>query len=300
MSETLREVVRSVLTRHSDADAVWRVLAEQVGVVGLPIPEHFGGAGASLAEAHAVLEELGRTLVPHPLLGCVIAGQALLLAGNEEACGRLLPRLAAGEVMTVGWGDEPFLDAGNAVVLLHVDGDGFLSEVEGSVTPLATMDQTRRLSRVEVRRSTPIGTVDLDRLRDIACVALSAEQVGSAARALELTVDYLKTRVQFGRPIASFQAIQHRLADMHVMVESARAVSHGAALGRTPAGVAKVHCSEVLAHVASEMIQLHGGIGITWEHDAHRYFKRAHSAWHLFGSPREHVRRLFTEAVGAG
>ena len=296
----LREVVRSVLSRQSEPAAVWQVLAKQVGVAGLAIPERFGGAGASLAEAHVVLEELGRTLVPHPLLGCVIAGQALLMSGNDQACGRLLPRLAAGEVIAVGWEGEPVLDADAAAVVLHVDGDGSLCEVEGPVTLLATMDQTRLLSRVEVKHSLRIGAVDSKRLRDIACVALSAEQVGSAARALELTVDYLRTRVQFGRPIASFQAIQHRLADMHVLVESARAVSYAAVQGRTPAGVAKVYCSEVLAHVASEMIQLHGGIGITWEHDAHRFFKRAHSAWHLFGPPRDHVRRLFTQAAGAG
>ncbi|HZM76579.1 MAG TPA: acyl-CoA dehydrogenase family protein [Candidatus Limnocylindrales bacterium] len=292
MSDELRSVVRGVLSRHSDASAVWRVLAQQVGVAGLAIPSRYGGAGASLVEAHVALEELGRTLLPHPLLSCVVAGQALLMTGSEDACQRLLPRLVAGEVIAVGWPDEPILDADVASVLLLVDGDGSLTEVEGSVTPLATMDQSRRLGRLEVKRGTRIGTVDSERLRDIACVALSAEQVGTAAKALELTVDYLKTRVQFGRPIASFQAIQHRLADLHVMVESARAVSYAAVRGRTPAGVAKVYCSEVLAQVAAEMIQLHGGIGITWEHDAHRFFKRAHSAWHLFGPPREHLRRL--------
>jgi alkylation response protein AidB-like acyl-CoA dehydrogenase len=233
-------------------------------------------------------------------LSCLLAGQALLMTGNEQAHERLLPRLAAGEVMSVGWVDSPMLDADAASVLLTVDGGGWLHEVDGSVTPLATMDQSRRLSRVEVRHREHLGTVDTARLEDVACVALSAEQVGSAARALELTVDYLKTRVQFGRPIASFQAIQHRLADMYVMVEAARAVSYAAVHGRTPAGVAKVYCSETLAHVAAEMIQLHGGIGITWEHDAHRFFKRAHSSWQLFGPPREHLRRLGTQLSSRG
>jgi len=288
----LREVVRGVLSRHSEAGAVWRILTEQVGVAGLAIPARFGGAGAGLEEAHVVLEELGRTLVPHPMLSCVVAGQALLMTGNDQACRRLLPRLAAGEVIAVGWSEDPVLDAQVASVVLRVGEDGTLSEVEGSVTPLATMDPARRLAAVEVKHGTTLGTVDSAGLRDLACVALSAEQVGSAARALELTVGYLKTRVQFGRPIAAFQAIQHRLADMHVMVEAARAVSYAAVRGRTPAGVAKVYCSETLAQVAAEMIQLHGGLGITWEHDAHRFFKRAHSAWHLFGPPREHLRRL--------
>jgi alkylation response protein AidB-like acyl-CoA dehydrogenase len=295
MSQELRDVVRGVLSRHSQAAALWRVLAEQVGVAGLAIPQRFGGGGAGLAEVHVVLEELGRSLVAHPLLSCTVAGQALLMAGDGQACGRLLPRLAGGEVMAVGWGEEPILDGDLAAVLLRVDGSGTLCEVEGPVTRLSTMDPALRLASVEVKRLRRIGPVDGARLRDIACVALSAWQVGAAGRALELTVEYLKTRVQFGRPIAAFQAIQHRLADMHVMVESAREVSYAAVRGRTPAGVAKVHCSEVLAHVAAEMIQLHGGIGITWEHDAHRFFKRAHSAWHLFGPPREHLGRLCAE-----
>jgi len=293
MTDELRAVVRTVLSRHTDAGVVWRLLSEQVGAAGLAIPTRYGGSGAGLAEVHVVLEELGRTLIAHPLLGCTLAGQALLMAGNDEACQRLLPRLAAGAVIALGWDDDPVLDAEPASVLLRVsDRDGSLHEVEGFVTPLVPMDLTRRLASVDVKHTTHIGEVDASRLRDIACVALSAEQVGSAARALELTVEYTKTRVQFGRPIASFQAIQHRLADMYVMVESAREVSYAAVHGRTHASVAKVYCSEVLAHVAAEMIQLHGGIGITWEHDAHRYFKRAHSAWHLFGPPREHVRRL--------
>jgi alkylation response protein AidB-like acyl-CoA dehydrogenase len=214
------------------------------------------------------------------------------MTGNEQACERLLPRLAAGGAMAFGWEDTPLLGSDDASAVLTVDDNGSLHEVEGVITPLATMDRSRSLSRVEVRHSRRLGSVDAARLREIACVALSAEQVGSAARALELTVEYLKTRVQFGRPIAAFQAIQHRLADMHVMVEAARAVSYAAVLGRTPAEVAKVYCSETLAHVAAEMIQLHGGLGITWEHDAHRFFKRAHSSWHLFGPPREHLRRL--------
>jgi alkylation response protein AidB-like acyl-CoA dehydrogenase len=292
MSGELRDVVRDVLSRHTDADKVWQVLAGQVGVAGLAVPEAYGGAGAGLAETHVVLEELGRSLVPNPLLSCVLAGQALLMTGNEQACARLLPRLAAGEVIALGLRGSPMLDAEVASVLLVVDDSGLLREVSAAVTLLSTMDRTRRMSRVEVNGGKRIGTVDARRLLDIACVALSAEQIGAAARALELTVAYLKTRVQFGRPIAAFQAIQHRLADMHVMVEAARAVSYSAVDGRTPAGVAKVYCSEVLSHVAGEMIQLHGGIGITWEHDAHRYFKRAHSAWFLFGPPREHLRRL--------
>ncbi len=190
----------------------------------------------------------------------------------------------------------------------------------------AGMDQTRRLAvvRLATAADRPLGpetrardgvdasasgmTAALARARDLASVALSAEQAGAAARALELTVGYTSGRVQFGRPIASFQVIQHRLAEMHVLVESARALSYRAAevadaavrdgaagaAAELPmlAAAAKAYCSEALATVAGEMIQLHGAIGITWEHDAHRYFKRAHGSAQLFGPPSAHLARI--------
>jgi alkylation response protein AidB-like acyl-CoA dehydrogenase len=132
--------------------------------------------------------------------------------------------------------------------------------------------------------------------RDLACLALSAEQAGAARRALDLTVGYTMTRIQFGRVIGSFQALQHRLADLHVLVESARslAFAFASAAGDAPrlglrAAAAKVYCSEVLMRTAAEMIQLHGAIGITWEHQAHRYLKRAHGGLQLFGPPAQHA-----------
>jgi alkylation response protein AidB-like acyl-CoA dehydrogenase len=128
--------------------------------------------------------------------------------------------------------------------------------------------------------------------RDAACIALSAEAVGGAARILELTVEYSKLRVQFGRPIGSFQALKHRMADLHVLVESARSASYAAARGEIHPSVAKAYCAEAFQTVAGEAIQLHGGIAITWEHDAHLYFKRAHGIAQLFGQPAEHVDRL--------
>jgi len=181
------------------------------------------------------------------------------------------------------------------------------------VTPAAvtTMDTTRRLAIVRLDRAPgrPIGagTAEpaLARARDLACIALSAEQVGAARRALELTVAYTKVRVQFGQAIGSFQALQHRMAGLHVLVESARSLSYAAAdaaaggaadLGLR-AAAAKVYCSEALARVAGEMIQLHGAIGITWEHDAHRYLKRAHGVSQLFGRPSEHVARVAAAVI---
>ena len=176
---------------------------------------------------------------------------------------------------------------------------------------VTTMDTTRRLAVVRLDRAPgrPIGagpgSAALARARDLACIALSAEQVGAAQRALELTVAYTKVRVQFGRAIGSFQALQHRMAGLHVLVESARSLSYAAAdaaaggaadLG-LHAAAAKVYCSEALARVAGEMIQLHGAIGITWEHDAHRYLKRAHGAGQLFGRPSEHAARVAAAVI---
>jgi alkylation response protein AidB-like acyl-CoA dehydrogenase len=180
---------------------------------------------------------------------------------------------------------------------------------------VTTMDASRRLAVVRLdgargRRVGADGTGPLGLARDRACVALSAEQVGAAQRALELTVGHLLTRVQFGQLLGSFQALQHRVADLYVLVESARALCAGVAA--TPGAdrtagpgpqlaAAKVYCSEALSQTASEMIQLHGAIGITWEHQAHRYLKRAQSDRYLFGSPARHLATIAASLIeGAG
>lgn len=169
------------------------------------------------------------------------------------------------------------------------------------------MDTTRRLAEFDFH-STPARLVGsegraepvLAHCLDVASAALAAEQIGAARRWLHETVEYTKTRKQFGRPIGSFQALKHRLADLFVAVESARSLSYAAswavATGADEAAewaaMAKSYCSEAYADVASEGIQLHGGIGITWEHEAHLHLKRAHSSARLFGSPRHHRQRL--------
>jgi alkylation response protein AidB-like acyl-CoA dehydrogenase len=166
-----------------------------------------------------------------------------------------------------------------------------------------SVDESRRFSVVRLVGAPCLrigDSVALEQVRDAACIALSAEQAGAAAAALSLTVAYTKVRVQFGRPIASFQALQHRMAEMHVLVESARSLSyaaaqaaeHGAPDTGLRAAAAKVYCSEALQQVSAEMIQLHGAIGMTWEHMAHRYFKRGHGAATLFGAPACQVARI--------
>ncbi|MFI9380053.1 acyl-CoA dehydrogenase family protein [Kutzneria sp. NPDC052558] len=283
----LQDTVARLLAKGPDD--LWPTLSE-IGAPGLAIPEEFGGSGATLAELQVVLEQLGRTLAPVPLLGTAIAAEAILATGNVEACQRLLPDIAAGRVAAWRPDSEKFVLDGDKAEVLLVGRHGVLHEMtpdQVTITPLTTMDESRSLAAVTVDQPrNPIGRYDETRVRRFALSALAAEQVGTAARCLEMTVEYAKQRVQFGRAIGSFQAVKHRLADMHVLVETARS----AAYDREHPVEAKIYCSDALTRVAAEMVQLHGGIAITWEHDAQRYFKRAHGAAFLFGDPAEHLR----------
>ena len=179
-------------------------------------------------------------------------------------------------------------------------------------TSLATMDQTRKQARL-VFADTPawlIGTEGdaedgIAKTLDLAAVALAAEQVGGAQHCLDSSVEYAKTRIQFGRPIGSFQAIKHKCADMLLEVESAKSAAYYAAWAAAEdsdelsvvASLCKSYCSEAYFHAAAENIQIHGGIGFTWEHDAHLYFKRAKSSELLFGDPAYH-RELLAQRIG--
>jgi alkylation response protein AidB-like acyl-CoA dehydrogenase len=179
-------------------------------------------------------------------------------------------------------------------------------------TSLPTMDQTRKQARL-VFESTPARLVGTDggaaegltKTLDLAAVALAAEQVGGAQHCLDSSVDYAKNRIQFGRPIGSFQAIKHKCADMLLEVESAKSAAYYAGWAAAEdsdelpvvASLAKSYCSEAFFHSAAENIQIHGGIGFTWEHDAHLYFKRAKSSELLFGDPAYH-RELLAQRIG--
>jgi alkylation response protein AidB-like acyl-CoA dehydrogenase len=181
-----------------------------------------------------------------------------------------------------------------------------------TATPLSTMDQTRKQARVSFE-STParlIGTegqgwAAVSKMLDLAAVALAAEQVGGAQKVLEMAVEYAKVRVQFGRPIGSFQAIKHKCADMLLEVESAKSAAYYAGWAAAEdndelpvvASLAKSYCSEAYFHATAENIQIHGGIGFTWEHPAHLYFKRAKSSELLFGDPSYH-RELLAQRIG--
>jgi alkylation response protein AidB-like acyl-CoA dehydrogenase len=305
---------------------LWAQLCEQVGVAALAVPEEFGGFGAGLVESLLVVGELGRTLADVPMVGSAVLGvQAVLLSGDEEACARLLPEVAEGRrtlavcwASARGWDDfgvqaegetldgtaHYVLDGTVADTLIVVTGTG-LFEVDSTAEGVerhrvAAMDPSRALSEISFT-ATPahrLGDADpapiIECLRRVAWAAVAAEQVGAAEYCLEATVEYTKSRVQFGRAIGSFQALKHRMADMYVLAESAKsaalaaafAVAEDAPSAAEDVWVARRQCSESFSTIAAETIQLHGGIAITWEHDAHLYFKRAHGDAELFGTPR--------------
>jgi alkylation response protein AidB-like acyl-CoA dehydrogenase len=196
--------------------------------------------------------------------------------------------------------------AGVSLFAVEGDADGLVR------TPLPTMDQTRKQARIEFPNITARlvgaegeGWSVLERVLDLVAVALAAEQVGGAQRVLDMAVEYAKQRVQFGRPIGSFQAIKHKCADMLLEVESAKSAAYYAAWCASEmndelpamASMAKAYCSEAYFHCAAENIQIHGGIGFTWEHPAHLYFKRAKSSELLFGDPTYH-RELLAQRIG--
>jgi len=353
-------VVRSFLGRHwAETEvrrllddplgwdrATWRRLAIELGLQGLAVPERFGGSGFGPVELGVVFEELGRALAGGPFLASVgLATTALLASGDEEACERYLPGLAAGEQVATlalteddgswdiddvatraakgpgGWeltGVKNYvLDGCSADLLLvvarstagvglfAVDAAGAGTTLER--TPLTTFDPTRRQARVELR-ATPArlvgtdggGTAAVEQALRTGAVLLAAEQVGIAAWALDTAVAYSGIREQFGRPIGSFQAIKHKCSDMLLRLEGARSASAFAlwAAAERPAelpqaaAIAKSYCSEAASFCAGQCLQVHGGIGFTWEHPTHLYLKRAKSAESLLGSPARHRAEL--------
>jgi hypothetical protein len=235
-------------------------------------------------------------LAPTPLLGTTLAELALLAADDPDTAA--LETLAEGTAIgTVVFDPELVLNGAVADVVIAADGHKLTRWTTFTATPVDTMDLTRPLARLEPQDTADIGADP--GLADIAAILVAAEQIGAATRCLDLTVEYTKNRVQFGRPIGSFQALKHRMADLYVAVQSARAVVDDAvaAPSATSAALARVSASEAFSKVAAEAVQMHGGIAITWEHDIQLYFKRAHGSAQLLGPPREYLRRLEAEAL---
>jgi alkylation response protein AidB-like acyl-CoA dehydrogenase len=277
-------------------ESLWTLLCEQVGAAALVIPEELGGAGGELADAAVVIETLGRGLVPTPLLGTTLAELALLSA--EEPDADTLEGLAEGTSIGAVVFDPGYVLNGDVADVVLACEDGRVNRwTSFTAEPVVTMDPTRRLARIEAGDTVSIGPDP--GLADIAAILLAAEQIGAAARCLDLTVAYTKERVQFGRPIGSFQALKHRMADLYVLVQSARALVNDAVAepSATSAALARVAASEAFTTVTAEAIQLHGGVAITWEYDIQLYFKRAHGSAQLLGPPRDYLRRLESEVL---
>jgi len=342
------EAVRFTMETPSGYDrALWELMAGQLGLQGLLIPEEFGGSAFGFTDMQIVLEEMGRALVCAPFLSsAVLAVRALLASGDDDRCADLLPGIAGGTSIVAlaftnrqgqwdpedgavtahersgGWtlqGKRWFvLDAAGADVVLVAATTArgpALFAVDGraggvSTTALQTLDMTRRLANIVFEDATaaPVGEPGqadacLRQAFDAGLAALAAEQLGGARKVMEMAVEYAKIREQFGRPIGSFQAIKHKCADMLVEVESATAAAYaaGAAIDESSheagllASLAKSYCSEAYCHAAAENIQIHGGIGFTWEHPAHLYFRRAKSSEMLLGTPTYHRERMLKE-----
>jgi alkylation response protein AidB-like acyl-CoA dehydrogenase len=270
--EDLRTAVRDLLTTHApvrsamqDDPSLWKRLSTEMGLTALPVED------VPWSWVTAVVEETGRVLLRAPYLSTVVAAAALREAGAPVeglADGSLTAALALdGSLSAVPHG-------GTADLLVMAEGDELVVVEQFTATPVDHLDVTRSFASVVIDSpGRVVGSASY--ARDLHWSALAAESVGAAQAVLELAVEHLKVRQQFGRPLGSFQALRHRVADLTVLVEAARSSAWFAATELSAAPLAKAVAADAFATVAGECIQLFGGIGFTWEHDAHLYFKRA-------------------------
>lgn len=323
------DVIRAAVEGTSGFDeGLWSSLGE-MGFTGLMIPESLGGLGLGAVEMALVLEETGRVLAPVPFFEtAVLAVQAILAAGSEEQKAALLPRLASGtRASFAGTASRPTLTNGKltgtaqfvtfghvaelivvatadeSLIVLDADTPGLVIEA------LPALDRTRRFATLTfdcaVTPDMILGApgsakAAIERTLTIGAGLLTAEQTGGMQYSLDATVDYAKQRVQFGRLIGSFQAYKHMLADMMLLVEASRSAAYYAAAAIDENGeelaeaahAARAYVSDAYCSVTGDAIQLHGGIGFTWEHHAHLYFKRARACASWLGTPDQHREAL--------
>ncbi|NUW36409.1 acyl-CoA/acyl-ACP dehydrogenase [Nonomuraea sp. SMC257] len=319
--------------------SLWKTLAVEIGVAGLLVPEEHGGAGATASEAAVVLEELGRGVAPVPFFtSSVLATYALVRAGETGAgaVGGLLGRLAEGRAtaaLVVPFAASPYrpwpsrggvTEAGERlsgsvagvagadvadVLVVPVpgpDGTAVLYSVDreaAAVEAAPSLDLTRPVATVTLdgAPAARLGVVDLAEVLRLGAGLLASEQLGVAEWCLETTLAYVKERRQFARPVGSFQAVKHRLADLWLDVVRARAAARAAASGGASGedgpdpvavAVAQAWNGGVAVHVAEEALQLHGGIGMTWEHPVHLFLKRAKADEIALGTPGDHREAL--------
>ncbi|MFE9995356.1 acyl-CoA dehydrogenase family protein [Streptomyces avermitilis] len=345
--EALRAVVRDLLRDHcgaadviarteSDAPhdrALWKALADGMGLAGLLVPEAQGGQGASHREAAVVLEELGRAVAPVPYLTSAVVATEALLAGEGDEAAKLLAALASGRTvgaLAVALSVAPgsvhravrheggalygeltgIADAAAADVLLVPAEDGGLYAVNAddtatvTITPQASFDLTRPVATVvfDGAPARRVGAAEPAVRRALRAGAglLASEQLGVADWCLTETVRYLKERKQFNRPVGGFQALKHRLAQLWLEVVSLRAAARnaadalatGSADSDVAVAVAQAYAAPVAVRTAEEALQLHGGLGMTWEHPVHLYLKRAKADSIAYGTAGGHREAL--------
>ena len=322
--------LRELFDGEADYDpSIWQGMAE-MGLTGLTIPEAYGGAGLELIDLALVAEVLGEAALPSPFLGHALASIALAAAGSDAQKEAWLPRLAAGEALgTIAFGeDEERWDAarwetrsdggrvtgrkafvpngGEADLIVVGLAGGALALVERAASgvklePVDGVDRTRRLQclTLEAAAGESLAQPAAARVRDAGLVLLAADAWGGAWKLVEMATEYARTREQFGQPIAHFQSIKHKLADMALAVEPARglvwfaahAFDHLPDESERAAAHAKAHLSERFMQVARDAVEVHGGIGFTWECDVQFYFKRAMFDRAFLGTPDQHLDR---------
>jgi alkylation response protein AidB-like acyl-CoA dehydrogenase len=272
------------------------------------VPERFGGAGATFAETAVICQEMGRAASAGSYLGSAVLAVATLNAVQpSNTRDRLLTDIAAGDTrVAVALESLAFVPDAEGADRVLVVANGAVAVAELDVTAAPVVDQTRRLATVSSPTTGPPTMLRFDGdadtavrlLHDRAAVAVACDSLGIAEAMLWATVEYAKVRSQFGRPIGSFQAVKHACADMLVQIEVSRQLV-GSAVGAVVSGdagpaavMAKSHVCSAAVDIAGKAMQLHGGIGYTWESGIHVYLKRAALNRSLFGSPAAHRRRL--------
>lgn len=310
---------------RSLVEPLWHAIAADLGLAGLLVPEAHGGAGASAREAAVVLEELGRAVAPVPFLTSAVVATAVLagsgdelvaaLATGEQTAALAVPFATSVEPAATVSAENGALVGTVTSVAGALEADVLLVPVrtaagvevhavtDAPVTPVSSLDMTRQLADVvldgvasRVVVPAPDGDDAVRRSLQLGAALLASEQLGVAQWCLDTTVAYLKERRQFGRPVGGFQALKHRLADLYALVESARAAARYAAAtaaaddpdARLAASLAQAYCADVAVRAAEECVQLHGGLGMTWEHPAHLYLKRAKADQIGLGTPDAH------------
>jgi alkylation response protein AidB-like acyl-CoA dehydrogenase len=316
--------------------ALWAMLTDQ-GYTGIIFPEEYGGVGLGKVELMLLMEEAGRALLPGPFFSTVVvAGSILNAIGTPAHKKKYLAPICRGELRATAaileagasWnpqyvqlsatngkltGQKLFVpDAAIADFILVLARNGVFvvdSKAPGlKISPMSGMDFTRKLYAVEFSNTSAeeLGPIaDIPRAFDIATAALAAELVGGMQRTLEITVEYAKTRKQFGKPIGMFQAVQHQCADMYLETESARsavyyagwALEENAQDAAKAVSIAKMYASDAARTVGNRGIQIHGGMGFTWENDLHLYYRRAKASETAFGDAAFHRERIASMVI---